>query len=143
MSIQIYSHGYIATFWSKGVSPIIWISVRKFCLLLFFSAQQSCNCTSTSPSVQQEFRHAPGARARSSLLAALIRARAHTVCEDPLVIALFIRARSTEVRRPYCICKDYCSLFIIILTPYTHAFFGALTCSKTHEICHAHWNWRK
>ena len=30
------------------------------------------------------------ARARSLLLAALIRARAHTVCEDPIVIAKII-----------------------------------------------------
>ena len=73
-------------------------------------------------------------RARSTLLAALIRARSTEWCEGPIVLLkiivryyyllFIIRARSTEVRRPYCICKDYCSLLFIIIYYYSHALYS-------------------
>ncbi len=48
----------------------------------------------------------PGARSRSSLLAALIRAE-HRWCEDPIESAPFIRARAPMVWGPSWICSVY------------------------------------
>ncbi len=85
----------------------------------------------------------PGARSRSSLLAALIRARApmwedllnllrlllgpeHRWCEDPLESALFIII-----------------IIIIIILLRMNRIFEGLKMPKSHETLHTHQTWRK
>ena len=67
---------------------------------------------------------AVSARARSSLLAALIRARA------------------LAVRRPYCICRNF-YYYYYFSSDKVMAFLPPLTCPKSHQILHPSQAWRK
>ena len=137
----IFSDSHSATYWQQEVTcfilSLITPIIIKYLHLKLTKLRHKTLVMLHSPTETQPDMRG-GARACSSLLAVLIRARA-LQCEGPMVSVEIIRARALTSAKPYCFCPDYSFFSSLTKT----AFLPPWTCLKSHQSLHASQTRRK